>query len=100
MDNQQAAAIFAALAHPSRLDVVCMLARCGPPGISAGEIAKRLKIAPPSLSFHLQQLLHAGVLLQRRNSRHLIYALDFENDLVVRLIEPLLTKPKIGKKRV
>jgi DNA-binding transcriptional ArsR family regulator len=54
-----------------------MLVERGPEGFPAGTIAERLGIPPSSLTFHLQQLLHAGLVTQRRLSRQLIYAADF-----------------------
>ena len=42
----------------------------------AGE-AHALGIPPSSLTFHLQQLSHAGLVTQRRVSRQVIYATDF-----------------------
>jgi ArsR family transcriptional regulator, arsenate/arsenite/antimonite-responsive transcriptional repressor len=44
--------------------------------MSAGLIAANLSVAPSSLSFHLQQMTRAGVLQQRRCSRHIIYAVN------------------------
>ena len=49
----------------------------GPTGLSAGTIAQALELSPSSLTFHLQQLMHAGLITQRRMSRQLIYATDF-----------------------
>jgi DNA-binding transcriptional ArsR family regulator len=66
-----------ALAHASRLAAFRMLVKRGPGGIPAGEIASALGMPRSSLSFHLQQLLHAGLVTQRRASRHIIYATDF-----------------------
>jgi len=45
--------------------------------LPAGVIAERLGVLPSSLSFHLQQLTHAGLITQRRLSRHLIYSADY-----------------------
>jgi hypothetical protein len=44
---------------------------------------------PSSLTFHLQQMLHAGLVTQRRLGRQLIYAADFAamNGLVSYLTE-------------
>ena len=49
----------------------------GPDGLPAGTIAQALELSPSSLTFHLQQLTHAGLITQRRMSRQLIYATDF-----------------------
>jgi DNA-binding transcriptional ArsR family regulator len=40
-------------------------------------IAERLGVLPSSLSFHLQQLVHAGLITQRRLSRQLIYSAEY-----------------------
>jgi ArsR family transcriptional regulator, arsenate/arsenite/antimonite-responsive transcriptional repressor len=66
-----------ALAHETRLEVFRMLVQKGPEGIPAGVISERLGIPPSSLTFHLQQLLHASLVTQRRLSRQIIYAADF-----------------------
>lgn len=77
MDGQQAVAALGALAHETRLAVFRMLVERGPDGLSAGVIAEKLGLPPSSLTFHLQQLTHAGLITQRRLSRQLIYATDF-----------------------
>jgi len=68
---------LAALAHEHRLAIYRMLVARGPNGLAAGVIAERLGILPSSLTFHLQHLLRAGLVTQRRMSRQLIYAADF-----------------------
>ena len=70
-------AALAALAHESRLAAYRLLVEAGPQGLAAGEIAERLGLAPSSLTFHVQALLRAGLVNQRRVSRHIIYAADF-----------------------
>jgi DNA-binding transcriptional ArsR family regulator len=68
---------FAAIAHASRLALYRLLVKRGPGGLPAGVIAERLDVAPSSLTFHLQVLLHAGLLRRRREGRQLIYSADF-----------------------
>ena len=73
-----------ALAHEHRLGVFRLLVERGPDGLPAGMIAERLRLAPSSLTFHLQALQRAGMVRQRRASRQLIYTADFAamNDLL------------------
>jgi DNA-binding transcriptional ArsR family regulator len=78
METRNATEALAALAHAQRLAVFRMLVRTGPNGLSAGDIALRLKTPPSSLSFHLGQLERAGLIRSRRESRHVIYAADIE----------------------
>jgi ArsR family transcriptional regulator, arsenate/arsenite/antimonite-responsive transcriptional repressor len=77
MNATQTVNALAALAQATRLAIYRLLVERGPQGLSAGAIAETLGIAPSSLSFHLAQLNHAGLITQRRLSRHLIYAADF-----------------------
>jgi len=50
--------------------------RNGPDGLSAGDIAEHLGLAPSSLSFHLSHLERAALIHSRREQRHIIYAAD------------------------
>lgn len=77
MDATQTIAALSALAHEHRLAAFRMLVEQGLAGLPAGVIAERLCVPPSSLTFHLQQLLHAGLVRQRRAGRQLIYAADF-----------------------
>jgi ArsR family transcriptional regulator, arsenate/arsenite/antimonite-responsive transcriptional repressor len=77
MDEKRAIAALGALAQGTRLALFRRLVTSGPQGLSAGAIAKELGVAPSSLSFHLAQLAHAGLIIQRRLSRQLIYAADY-----------------------
>jgi ArsR family transcriptional regulator, arsenate/arsenite/antimonite-responsive transcriptional repressor len=89
MDRKQIVTALSAIAHDHRLAVYRMLVEHGPDGLPAGTIAERLDMPPSSLTFHLQQLLHAGLVTQRRLGRQLIYAADFAamNRLVSYLTE-------------
>ncbi len=89
MKAKQAVGALGALAHDHRLEIYRMLIERGPAGLAAGVIAERLGIPSSSLTFHLQQLLHADLVTQRRASRQLIYAADFGtmNGLVAYLTE-------------
>src|SRR3984885_7938464 len=78
MDTNNAVQALAALAHETRLALYRMLVERGPDGLSAGVIAERLGVPPSSLTFHLQHLHRAGLITQRRVSRQLIYAADFD----------------------
>lgn len=77
MDPTKTVQALGALAHEHRLAIYRMLVERGPNGLAAGVIAERLGILPSSLTFHLQHLLRAGLVTQRRMSRQLIYAADF-----------------------
>ena len=77
MDQKRAIAALGALAQETRLELFRLLVARGPEGLAAGVIADKLAVMPSSLSFHLQQLVHAGLITQRRLSRQLIYSAEY-----------------------
>jgi DNA-binding transcriptional ArsR family regulator len=89
MAAERIIAALAALAHEHRLGAYRLLVEAGPNGLPAGVVAERLGLPPSSLTFHLQHLLSAELITQRRQSRQLIYATNFAamNGLVAYLTE-------------
>jgi ArsR family transcriptional regulator len=89
MEKQGAIAALGALAQDTRLDVFRLLVTAGPAGLPAGAIADRLGVLPASLTFHLKELHHAGLITQRRLGRQLIYAAEYGamNELLAYLTE-------------
>ena len=78
MDTKATIAALAALAQESRLAVFRLLVQAGPEGLAASRIAQHLDIPASSLSFHLKELLHAGLLGSRQDGRFVIYAANLE----------------------
>jgi len=78
MEENEAIGALAALAHPLRLRVFRMLVVAGPGGLTPGAIAGALDIPNATLSFHLKELMHAGLVTQQRDGRSLIYRTAFE----------------------
>src|SRR5713101_7187894 len=77
MDQIEAIAALGALAQETRLALFRLLVTSGPEGLAAGAIGERIGVPPSSLSFHLQELVHAGLITQRRLSRNLIYSAEY-----------------------
>lgn len=77
METKDAVNALAALAQDTRLELFRLLVRQGPEGLPAGHIAERLGLAPATLSFHLSQLRHAGLVASRRAGRQIVYAADY-----------------------
>lgn len=67
-----------ALASEPRLAVYRLLVRRGPEGYTPSELRRRLDVPAPTLSFHLKGLVQAGLILARRDGRHLHYSPHFE----------------------
>lgn len=78
MEKKDALTALAALAQESRLDIFRTLVGSGPGGMAAGGIATALNLPAATLSFHLKELRHAGLVTCRRDGRSLVYAADFD----------------------
>jgi len=84
-----AIAALGALAQEHRLALFRLLVQAGDQGMPAGAIADALGVPNSSLSFHLGQLRRAGLVLQERRHRSLIYRANYPatNALVAYLME-------------
>jgi ArsR family transcriptional regulator len=51
--------------------------QAGPQGLSAGSIAETLGLPSSTLSFHLKELAHAGLIQSRQAGRFIYYSADF-----------------------
>ena len=67
---------LSALAHPQRLALFRLLVRRYPDQLSAGEIAAVLDVRQNTLSTYLNVLRQAGLILQKREGRSLLYRVD------------------------
>lgn len=78
MKSVEVVGALGALASEARLAVYRLLVRRGPEGYTPSELARRLDIPAPTLSFHLKGLIQAGLILARRDGRNLHYSPNFE----------------------
>jgi ArsR family transcriptional regulator, arsenate/arsenite/antimonite-responsive transcriptional repressor len=78
MENKEVIIALSALAHETRLNVFRQLVQAGPDGLAAGVMSSALEVPPQTLSFHLKELSHAGLVSQRREGRSIIYAPNFD----------------------
>ena len=77
MDITTTVKSLGALAQESRLAAFRLLVRRGVDGMAAGEIARTLSIPHNTMSSHLAILVNAGLINSRRESRSIIYSIDF-----------------------
>src|SRR3546814_18894711 len=68
---------LSALAQEHRLALFRLLVQAGEAGLTAGVIAEKLGVPNSSLSFHLAQLRKAGLVLQQRQHRSIIYRANY-----------------------
>lgn len=89
MKADSAVDALGALAQEHRLALFRLLVQAGDRGLAAGAIADKLGVPNSSLSFHLAQLRNAGLILQERQHRSLIYRANYAamNKLVAYLME-------------
>lgn len=77
MLESDAVQALAALAQGLRLRVFRALVVAGPDGLTPGMLSEQLAIAPSALSFHLKELVHAGLTHSEPQGRYLVYRADF-----------------------
>lgn len=89
METKTVIAALAALAQDSRLAIFRFLVQVGPEGSAASKIGEALDIAPSSLSFHMKELSHAGLVTSHQEGRFVIYAANYTvmNDVLGFLTE-------------
>ena len=77
MNEDQVISALGALAHPQRLRTFRALVVAGLPGLTPSTLADQLGVARNTLSFHLKELSHAGLVSVEQQGRNLIYRADF-----------------------
>lgn len=89
MKEKDAIKALSALAQPTRLGIFRLLITAGPDGLSVGVIQEQMELASATLSFHLKELTHAGLVSSRQEGRFVYYAseIDQMNGLVDFLTE-------------
>lgn len=78
MDTKLAVSLLSSIAQEARLDIFRLLVQAGNAGLSAGLIAEGLKIPSSTLSFHLKELSHAGLIHSKQVSRFIYYSANYE----------------------
>lgn len=74
----QALPALTALGHATRLSIFRLLVEAGPDGRMAGDIAEALSVPGATLSFHLKDLVHAGLIHGESRGRFVCYRADFD----------------------
>lgn len=89
MELKQAVKSLAALAQEHRLAIFKLLIQAGPEGMAAGQVSEELGISSSSLSFHMKELTHAGLVTSRNEGRYVIYSalIKSMNELLAYLAE-------------
>ncbi len=78
MHDQDAIEAFKSLAHESRLRILRLLSKQGDVGMPAGKIARKLELPDATLSYHINELLKAGLLRDFHKGASIIFSLNPE----------------------
>lgn len=78
METNQALSALTALGHGTRLAIFRLLVEAGPDGRMAGEIGEALAVPGATLSFHLKELVHAGLIGNESRGRNVCYRANFD----------------------
>ncbi len=89
MEIKSAVLQLASIAQEARLEIFRLLVQAGPDGLPAGSIGESLSIPGSTLSFHLKELSHAGLINSRSESRFIYYSANYAamNGLLTYLTE-------------
>lgn len=77
MDTKSAVSLLSSIAQEARLEIFRLLVQAGPSGLAAGAISEKQKIPSSTLSFHLKELSHAGLIHARQESRFIYYSANY-----------------------
>lgn len=78
MNEAQVIEAMGALAQETRLRILTFLVTKGGAGANAGEIGEAVDASSSRASFHLSNLAKAGLVTSERQSRNIIYRVDFD----------------------
>jgi len=78
MDVSDVIGALDALAQESRLAIFRLLVEAGPEGLMMGAIGERLDLPHATLSFHLDKMRQAGLVVKRRDGRATIYSTNYD----------------------
>lgn len=91
--------MFAAMGAEQRLQIMRLLLSAHPNGMVVGDVLAELKIAPSTLSHHLEKLKHEGLVRVRRDAKFLWYSANTDTlqDLITFLYSECCSRSKAIK---
>jgi DNA-binding transcriptional ArsR family regulator len=78
MTEQDAALRLSALGNATRISLFRALVRAGHPGLTVGELRRRLQVPASTMAHHIAALVRAGLVLQERHGREVVCRAGFD----------------------
>ena len=78
MEKNDVIKALAALAQSNRLQIFRALVIKGSEGLTPALLAEQIGMPANTLSFHLKELMNAGLISQERSGRNLIYRAQYD----------------------
>ncbi|WP_085307865.1 ArsR/SmtB family transcription factor [Planktotalea arctica] len=102
IESSQISAVFSALAHPLRVDILRALLQRAQDGLSAGELAARTQIAPSTLAHHLREMEQGQVITRESHGRKTIITpnLSTLGDIAALLTQLCCREPATHKRQI
>lgn len=73
MDDHDPTGALAALGQETRYAALRLLVDAGEEGLSAGDLARTLDVAPSNMTFHMSNLSQSGLTTSERRGQSIIY---------------------------
>lgn len=76
MNIQTAADCFSNLGHRRRLEIISLLVKCAPHGLTMGEIGAKINIPGSTLTHHILLLERTGMITRQQESQSILCTIN------------------------
>ncbi len=76
MNIQHAAQCFSNLGHPRRLEIIRLLVKSAPDGLTMGQIASQTKIPDSTLTHHILLLEQTGLITRQQENQSILCTIN------------------------
>lgn len=97
MNSENAAQCFGNLGHQRRLEIIRLLVKSAPAGLTMGQIANQTKIPDSTLTHHIILLEQSGLIKREQENQSLICTVNIK--LIKELAKYLLDECCVNSKK-
>lgn len=98
MNIQEVTKCFSNLGHERRLEIIRLLVKAAPDGLTMGQIANQTKIPDSTLTHHITLLEQTGLITRQQENQSIYCAVNI--DLIKKLARYLLDECCIDSKKI